>query len=358
MKKTTLTLLLIIFNCLILTACGTKSNGDLNNTSSFTECEHNYVTQVTEPTCITKGYTTYKCSKCNKSYTDNYVDALGHDYVEREQNYKCTRCDHYEDEGYTFELITYEMARYNDAYKGRINTYEVKSVSSKALENRVLTIPRKHLGYVVTGLYKGSLYNVRTSIASLKIGNNIKYIGSLLFCYDGQFSSPNQALALEKIIFDNSCTDICISHTAFHFCKKTADISFPNNCFSSFNHDDMIGNHFLFEDTPYYKNNAVCENGIYYLKNMALTSNKDKLNSSVVIKYGTYLIANQCFSENTNIKSVTLPTSITYIGKKAFYKNLSLTSVKYKGTENQFNNIVIDDNAFELCGNIVYSYNS
>ena len=205
--------------------------------------------------------------------------------------------------------------------------------------------------------YTREVYNVRTSIASLKIRNNIKYIGSLLFCYDRQFSSPNQALVLEKIIFDNSCTDICISHTAFHFCKKTADISFPNNCFSSFNHDDMIGNHFLFEDTPYYKNNAVCENGIYYLKNMALTSNNDKLNSSVVIKDGTYLIANQCFSENTNIKSVTLPTSITYIGKKAFYKNLSLTSVKYKGTENQFNNIVIDDNAFELCGNIIYSYN-
>ena len=357
MKKTTLTLLLIIFNCLTLTACGTNSNEDLNNTSSYTECEHNYVTQVTEPTCITKGYTTYKCSKCNKSYTDNYVDALGHDYVEREQNYKCTRCDHYEDEGYTFELITSEMARYNDAYKGRVNTYEVKSVSSKALENGVLTIPRKHLGYVVTGLYKGSLYNVRTSITSLKIGNNIKYIGSLLFCYDGQFSSPNQALTLEKL-FLIIHAPIFAFHIQLFSSAKTADISFPNNCFSSFNHDDMIGNHFLFEDTPYYKNNAVCEDGIYYLKNMALASNKDKLNSSVVIKDGTYLIANQCFSENTNIKSVTLPTSITYIGKKAFYKNLSLTSVKYKGTENQFNNIVIDDNAFELCGNIVYSYNN
>lgn len=40
---------------------------------------HNYVPNVTDPTCTEKGYTTYTCT-CGDSYVDSYVDALGHDY--------------------------------------------------------------------------------------------------------------------------------------------------------------------------------------------------------------------------------------------------------------------------------------
>lgn len=43
---------------------------------------HSYTESVTEPTCTEKGYTTYTCSDCGHSYTDNYTDALDHDWDE------------------------------------------------------------------------------------------------------------------------------------------------------------------------------------------------------------------------------------------------------------------------------------
>lgn len=48
---------------------------------------HSYSTVVTAPTCVDRGYTTYTCT-CGDSYVDNYVNALGHDFVQN----VCTRC--------------------------------------------------------------------------------------------------------------------------------------------------------------------------------------------------------------------------------------------------------------------------
>ena len=43
---------------------------------------HDYVPEVTEPTCTEQGYTTYTCSRCGDSYVTDYVDALGHEWDE------------------------------------------------------------------------------------------------------------------------------------------------------------------------------------------------------------------------------------------------------------------------------------
>ena len=350
-----LTLASMVFCVIGLSACGAPDIDDYTPQAPAV-CSHEYISQVINPTCVLQGYTTHTCSKCSKSYTDNYKNPIGHSYVERNQNYQCSTCEKYEDSGFTFQLITVSMAQYNEAYKNRVNTYEITAVSSTALEDGILNIPRKHLGYSVSGLYKGCLYNVRDKIKQLNIDSNISYIGSSLFTYEGQYVLTNTTFTLEKIVFSNSCKNICVSHSAFSFCKKVTDISFPNKCFGSFNHDDNIGNHFLFEDTAYYKSNASIIDGVYYLKDMALSSDSSKLSANVIIKEGTYLIANQIFAENTNIKSVTIPTSVSYIGKKAFYKNLSLASLIYNGTQSQFEEIKIESNAFDLCGNITHTY--
>ncbi|MCD8217253.1 MAG: hypothetical protein LUD01_04280 [Clostridiales bacterium] len=44
----------------------------------YTVCKHSYTSDVTEPTCTEKGYTTHTCSNCGASYVDSYVDATGH----------------------------------------------------------------------------------------------------------------------------------------------------------------------------------------------------------------------------------------------------------------------------------------
>lgn len=46
------------------------------------ECEHNYTSAVTAPTCTERGYTTYTCGICNNVYIADYTNALGHSYGE------------------------------------------------------------------------------------------------------------------------------------------------------------------------------------------------------------------------------------------------------------------------------------
>ena len=66
---------------------------------------HNYEKVVTEPGCITAGYTTYTCTGCGDSYVDDEVAATGHDYesevtaepgclITGSMTYTCKTCGH------------------------------------------------------------------------------------------------------------------------------------------------------------------------------------------------------------------------------------------------------------------------
>jgi len=67
---------------------------------------HHYTSVVTEPTCTTKGYTTYTCSACGDSYISNYVDILSHSYDAVVTEPTCTA------KGYT----TYTCSACGDSY--------------------------------------------------------------------------------------------------------------------------------------------------------------------------------------------------------------------------------------------------
>ena len=56
-------------------------------------CEHDYKPEVTAPTCLEGGYTTYTCAKCGDKYTDDEVPALDHDFKDG----VCTRCGAWDD---------------------------------------------------------------------------------------------------------------------------------------------------------------------------------------------------------------------------------------------------------------------
>ena len=75
----------------------------------YTEPElgHNYEEEVVSPTCLEKGYTTNKCTRCEDEYVDtnSYIEALGHSFTNYASNNdatctqdgtktaKCDRCD-------------------------------------------------------------------------------------------------------------------------------------------------------------------------------------------------------------------------------------------------------------------------
>jgi hypothetical protein len=343
--------LTIMTCCLLLISCG---NSQTNDSTTQTH-SHTYTTTVVAPTCIDDGYSLNTCS-CGASYKDNITPALGHDYFEREQNYKCSRCGRYEDEGFGFELITNSMAQSVDGYKDFSNSYFVNSVSSSCLENGKVTLPRKHMGYSVTGITKGALYNVREQIIELDIPSTLKYIGSCLVTYDGQFSKPNKTISLKTIVFNSKCAEMNISHSSFQFCSNVTSILMPNNCIKLFNHDDLVANHFLFEDTPFYSVNKIEENGCYYLFNILFESDRSKINSKLIIREGTSMISNQAFKGNTNIKTIELPSSVIYIGKYSFAQCSNLSKIVYNGSEESYRQIVIEDNAFQDCNKITYEF--
>lgn len=88
---------------------GTATNGQVRITEmeivyKQSDCDHTYEESVTPPTCTDKGYTTYTCSKCSDSYTNNETPALGHTWddgvitvepgitTEGEKTYTCDVC--------------------------------------------------------------------------------------------------------------------------------------------------------------------------------------------------------------------------------------------------------------------------
>lgn len=74
--------------------------------AEFAECNHNYQTVVTAPTCTAQGYSTHTCTICGNSYRDNYVAATAHNYRTSVITPTCTK------DGYT----TYTCSACGDSY--------------------------------------------------------------------------------------------------------------------------------------------------------------------------------------------------------------------------------------------------
>ena len=86
---------------------------------------HSYEEVVTEPTCTDDGYTTYTCTVCGDTYTDNYTEATGHNYeVTDEAEATCV------DDGYT----TYTCTSCGDTYTDEIPATGHTEVTDEAVE--------------------------------------------------------------------------------------------------------------------------------------------------------------------------------------------------------------------------------
>ena len=121
---------------------------------------HSLSKNVKEPTCMDYGYTTYRCNNCSYSYVDDYVYALGHDFVEfnvikkptivdygKESSY-CQRCDYTEIDDIEMLLPVAKVSRVSDtslkiswAKEKTVTGYEVyRSTSLHGKYTKVATI--------------------------------------------------------------------------------------------------------------------------------------------------------------------------------------------------------------------------
>ena len=94
--------------------------------------EHNYNRGVvTYPDCVNGGYTTYTCYTCGHIYTDDYTEAIGHDFVgEQTKAPTCTEAGE----------ITYICYDCGDRYTEEINAYGHTAGAEADCENAQICV--------------------------------------------------------------------------------------------------------------------------------------------------------------------------------------------------------------------------
>ena len=139
-----------------------------------------------------------------------------------------------------------------------------------------VTIPTTFAGYKVTAISTYG-FGEKTNLKSVTIPNGITSIGA----------------------------------NAFKDCTNLNSITIPNSITS-------IG-WGAFENTAYYNNKSNWSNGVLYIGNYLIATDREIVSGSYSIKSGTTVIADEAFDGCYNITSVTIPSSVKYIGEDVFY---------------------------------------
>lgn len=128
--------------------------------------------------------------------------------------------------------------------------------------------------------------------------------------------------SLASVVIPEGVTSI--GDQAFHSCTNLSKIVIPASVTS-------IGND-AFNQTAYYNNVNNWDNHLLYIGDCLVAGNKDNLAGSVVINEGTRLIADYVFFGN-QFTAVSIPASVTVVGKQAFAECAKLADVYYGGKQ-------------------------
>jgi len=149
------------------------------------------------------------------------------------------------------------------------------------------------------------------NLTNITISNNVTAIGNATFAFCSSLTNvtiPNSVTTIEDEAF-GSCTNL-ISITIPDSVTNIGEGAF-SNCLN------------LLE----------VERGVSYVDGWAIDVDSY---GSVILRDGTRGIANSLFKNAKGIESATLPNSLTSIGSYAFYNCDHLTTIRYKGTEEQW----------------------
>ena len=247
---------------------------------------HEYSEVVTPPTCTERGYTTYTCS-CGYSYVSDYVDALGHEYIDGE----CGRCGE-------------EDPNYFPAVSGDCGD----DLSWLLDSNGLLTITGISEMYHYSSANPAPWYAYKERVKEIVVEGSAESIGNYAFC-----QLPN----LTKVTVQRGV--LSIGGHAMSSCPSLASVTIP--------------------DTVLEMGESV------FVQSSKLTS-AGPAGGSYAIKFGwkDVLPAN-AFMELGQLTQVVLPDSMAAIGAKAFLNCSALSQVNLPG-----NLVSIGAQAFEQTG--------
>ena len=134
---------------------GITDNNNYNNSNNAnkvnnTACSHEYSTQYSAATYVSKGYTTYTCKKCGYSYKGNYTKKLKLGQVSKV--YGTTKNGKINLGWYSVINATGYQVRYstNKKMKRSVKTVKVKGKTKKVIKK----LKRRHKYYIQVRAYK------------------------------------------------------------------------------------------------------------------------------------------------------------------------------------------------------------
>ncbi len=172
---------------------------------------------------------------------------------------------------------------------------------------------------------------------------------------------------LENFVIPDSV--VFIGESAFSNCKSVTEINIPDsvqliesNAFSYCNNLEKITvsetvrmEEGVFTFTAYYNNEANWRNNLLYMNNHLIGA-KDGLRE-YTIKEGTVIITGAVFMGYSDMETISIPKSISYIDIDAFYDCDNLKDVYFGGSEEQWNTIVIERHNQDLLNATIHFEN-